>query len=140
MVEVKQIMLKIMKVEQHHYQVLTNLRSVQREKHEHHASECLPQDDTEEDDESLAKKLKAENPVYFATQRRSTRLDSIILPDTDCQINYQPRGHQSILGWGKVNIGLKHPQVYVEHVRKWFNLLEWPREMRRATSTLLKTR
>ena len=84
----------------------------------------LSQEVTEED-KSLAKKLRAENPAYFSNLRATSNTDSIRFPDANCSIEFQPRGHQQIPGRGKVNIGLKHPRIYVDYVRRWLNLLEW---------------
>ena len=78
-----------------------------------------------EDNKSLAKRLRAENPNYFHSRERSENIVRIKFLDASCQIDFRPRGNQAILGRGKVNIGLKHPQIYVDHVRRWLNLLEW---------------
>ena len=79
-----------------------------------------------QDNESLYQQLVQQIPGY-AWQKRDPNtpenMDSIHIPRPKDKIHFKRRGMQKVKGLGSVNVSMKHPQFYIEPIRRWFNKL-----------------
>ena len=76
----------------------------------------------------LYDQLFRQAPAYdwqIHSNRSMDDFDTIPIPTPTEPIRYLVRGKQHDKGCGQANVSLKHPQYYVEIVRRWFNGLRW---------------
>ena len=93
---------------------------------ENQTQELVTEISTNNYDQQMIKRPRANQIQHQASD---TNYDVITLPDTEETIHFQSRGTQNIQGRGVVDVSVKHPFIYIEYVKKWFNMLAWkPRD------------
>ena len=80
---------------------------------------------TEETEKKRLRSSQEDERQNQSQQGTRRSIDNLNIPEIEEGVRFQAREKQHIKGRGTIDTSMRHPIIYAEPIRKWFNMLVW---------------